>query len=244
MKTENSIQNLTYYLDELFYAKLRMYSHLSGSHYLLYFIETVIRENINIYNLSPTKDIYPMIANYYKINDKKVERSIRTVIAISWKNMNDDVKKTIFPIIYERPTNSEYIYAIYDYIKALYTDEQEYYRSSFLVQQYLERDFKIYTKFKILKTHILTDAIMYKIKIGELTETNYKLLIKYLDDKYGLYNGIVITKEECIEVTEVINILFKMCQYIYDIDNNYPNPRNKKYVKTYLEKLPNKIKSK
>ena len=56
-----------FYLNQLLYPKLQFQSHQMGSHYIEYFIAKVIKEGLNIYTLSVTKDIYPMIAEYYDI---------------------------------------------------------------------------------------------------------------------------------------------------------------------------------
>ena len=119
-----------FYLNQLLYPKLQFQSHQMGSHYIEYFITKIIKEDWNIYNFTATKSIYPTIAKHYGIDDKMVERAIRRAIETAWKRISEEDKKAIFPVIRgTRPTNTEAIYAIYEYIKGYYpfdnVDKQE-----------------------------------------------------------------------------------------------------------------------
>ena len=104
---------------DLLYNKFKIKQSLVGSLYLLYYIEQVVKNNWVIYGCSPTKKIYPFIANYFNSTPDGVERAIRTCIESFWSEIDDDIKKQIFPIIKDsNPTNTEALYAITDYIKA------------------------------------------------------------------------------------------------------------------------------
>lgn len=249
--------NLDYYIYTLMYVKLGFESHLIGSHYLGEYIEDSIKNGYNLYSLSPTKEIYPKIAEIHKSSIKKVEHAIRTSIERAWINMDELTKKIIFPTYnVTRPTNLEVICAIYDYVKAYYpldfekylieingkimesSKEWIYYQINFLLQQLLENKYQIKTKFGIIKLHLLIDAIMYKMNFEGYNED--EKLIEYLNRKYNLYDGTLISKDECLEISETVTILFKMCKQIYIFDNDYPVPKNKKYVKTYLDILSKK----
>ena len=46
-----------------------------------------------IYGCSPTKKIYPFIANYFNSTPDGVERAIRTCIESFWSEIDDDIKK-------------------------------------------------------------------------------------------------------------------------------------------------------
>lgn len=243
-----------YYLDQFFYIKLGFESHLLGSHYLLYFIEQSLINNYNIYELSPTKDIYPYISKKFKVGDKKVEHAIRNATEKCWLYMKEEIKEIVFPIKFEKPTNSQVLFVIYDYIKAYYpkfnfnfenieinnkimnvSDNWINYQISFFLQQYLEQKYKIYTKFGIFKLHMLVDAIIYSMQTGELTQTNYINLVKYINKKYSLCD--LEFDDVANELIESNASLFKMCKHMYTVDNSFPKPENKSYVKKYLNNL-------
>lgn len=266
MKFDNELESIVdtslsfdYYLDQLFFIKLSFESHLTGSHYLLNYVEQAIKNNYNIYRLSPTADIYPEIAKKYRKSIQIVEHAIRHAIERSWKNMDENIKHIVFPVLTEtRPTNSEALYAIYEYVKAYYPLQDDnyrlieingekrvmsskwvYYQINFFLQRMLENKFKIGSKYGINKLHILSDAIMYRMQLLELNDDDYRNMIKYLNEKYGLYDGFLLTREGTIELSETVNLLFKMCKRIHNLQEDYPSPKNKKYVKTYLNILSN-----
>ena len=88
--------SLELYLKQLLYFKLQFQNDHMGSHCIEYFIKKVIEEDLNIYTLGITKDIYPMIAEHYGITYSMTERAIRHSIEIAWEKMNDENKKSVF----------------------------------------------------------------------------------------------------------------------------------------------------
>lgn len=249
--------NLEYFIYNLMYIKLGFQSHLIGSHYLENYIELAIRNNYNLYKLSPTKSIYPEIAKMHKTDDHKVERAIRNSVEISWQEISEDVKNIVFPVIHDnRPTNSEMLYAIYEYVKAYYPlDDKKidieingtmktvsknflYYQINYMLQQYLENNFEICTRHGINRLHFLSDAIMYAMGYINLSEEDYEKIIQNLSLRYGMYEITTMLNDE-IELTETTDLLFKMCKQIYEVNNDYPFPKNKTYIKTYLNILSN-----
>lgn len=249
--------SLEYFIYNLMYIKLGFQSHLIGSHYLEDYIELAIKHNYNLYELSPTKSIYPEIAKIHRVDEIKVERTIRKAIEISWKETNNDIKNIVFPVMNNnRPTNSEMIYAIYEYVKAYYpldnkkfdieingtirkvTQNYIYYQISYMLQRYLENNFKICTRYGITKLHFLSDAIIHAMGYINLSEEDYKGIIQNLSLRYGMYNINSISNDER-ELNETTDLLLKMCKQIYEVNHDYPFPKNKTYIKTYLNILSN-----
>lgn len=73
-------------------------------------------------NLLMTKDIYPRVAKFYKTTSQRAERAIRHAIEMSWDRGD---QKTLEKYFYSctspkagKPTNSEFIYTIVDYINS------------------------------------------------------------------------------------------------------------------------------
>lgn len=115
----NKYQLLDYYIYELIYNKLGFKHKLKGSMYLAFYIKYAIENNLEMYNCSLSKKIYPTIAIHFKTTPEKVERAIRNVIDITWKDINDDIKEQLFlPVKDSKPTNMEIIYALYNNIKS------------------------------------------------------------------------------------------------------------------------------
>jgi len=89
---------------------------LHGYHYLKEAILTVVQAPK--YSVQVTKTLYPDIAKKYGLSDRGVERSMRTAIDVAWKNCARKAKKTYFDDPdKERPTNSEFIATIAEYIR-------------------------------------------------------------------------------------------------------------------------------
>ena len=69
---------------------------------------------------SVTKLLYPDLAKMYQTTDTKIERAIRNAIEVSWDRGNSDLFEELFgytnTLEYTRPTNSEYIAVVADYI--------------------------------------------------------------------------------------------------------------------------------
>lgn len=70
---------------------------------------------------SVTKLLYPDLAKMYQTTDTKIERAIRNAIEVSWERGNTDHFEELFgysnTLEYTRPTNSEYIAVVADYIR-------------------------------------------------------------------------------------------------------------------------------
>ncbi len=70
---------------------------------------------------SVTKLLYPDLAKMYQTTDTKIERAIRNAIEVSWERGNTDLFEELFgysnTLEYTRPTNSEYIAVVADYIR-------------------------------------------------------------------------------------------------------------------------------
>ena len=243
-------------LKQLIYFKLQFDGRIRGSHYIEYFITKVIKENLDIYSLSATKDIYPMIAKHYGIKEELVERAIRHSVETAWKKMNDEDKKTIFPVMRgTRPTNTEAIYAIYEYVKGYYpfenVDKQEididgkkqiissnllYYYFHFTLQKYLEEVYQIQTKFGIKNMNILIDMLFQMIKRDNIDVDE---VIAYLNRTYGFVDETISSiYDGYIEVSDALKFLFKICDQINEKDQKEKiQVRNKVYIKKSIDKL-------
>lgn len=68
-----------------------------------------------------TKLLYPDLGKEFKTTDRKVERAIRNAIEVSWERGQIELQKELWGYSREedvkRPTNSEYIAVIADYIR-------------------------------------------------------------------------------------------------------------------------------
>lgn len=73
---------------------------------------------------SVTKLLYPDLAKMYRTTDQKIERAIRNAIEVSWERGNSALFEQLFGYCnskeYSRPTNSEYIATVADYIRLKY----------------------------------------------------------------------------------------------------------------------------
>ena len=258
-KDEND-KVLTNYIDNLIYNKLGFKYKLKGSTYLAFYIKYVIENNLEVYNCSPTKEIYPAIANYFKTTPEKVERAIRGAIDTTWETMDDNTKTYFFPIVgNNRPTNTEVIYAIYDYIKynnyLCQNDNEEKqvkkniqdsykYYLRFEIQKMLEESFHIYSHFGITKLQILVDVIMIVIEMGGVTDTEMKYIISKISTRYGLDFGSFQLFDGYMEVDTITPILYKMCKQIYEKNKvDFPEPKDKTFIKSYLNILACKAKN-
>jgi len=91
--------------------KMGMLSNITGYHYLLEAISMIIDKPF-IKNCI-TKLLYPAIADKFSTTSKKVERSIRNAINITWNKDNTELRK----MYKEKPTNSELICTIAEWVK-------------------------------------------------------------------------------------------------------------------------------
>lgn len=75
-------------------------------------------EAINIYiehyggYIQITKDVYPILAEKYNTTPYCVERNIRTIVELCWKNKRQSVKEIIGHEITICPTNSDFLDAV------------------------------------------------------------------------------------------------------------------------------------
>ena len=93
-------------------------AHIRGYRYLRTGIISVIEDGEFLGCI--TKTLYPEIAQKYHTTSSRVERSIRHAIEIAWERGNMDLVDKIFgytiSAIKAKPTNSEFIAMIGDYI--------------------------------------------------------------------------------------------------------------------------------
>ena len=105
---------------------LGMPALLRGYHYLREGI-CMSMENMELVG-SITKLLYPEIAKRYRTTDVKVERAIRSVIEIGWERGNEGVFEDIFGYSRmhgrQRPTNSEFILGVADWLLWKLLDEE------------------------------------------------------------------------------------------------------------------------
>ncbi len=105
-----------------FMLELGIPAHLRGYHYLRSAVEMCTKDMELVGSV--TKLLYPDLAKMYKTTDQKIERAIRNAIEVSWERGNSVLFEELFGYCnsneYVRPTNSEYIAAVADYIRLKY----------------------------------------------------------------------------------------------------------------------------
>ena len=93
-------------------------AHLCGHDYLRDAILMVMESNEVSGRM--TKEIYPEIANKYKKSPQSVERAIRTALDVAWTRGKTELINDIFRFTVNiqkgRPTNSEFVSLIADYL--------------------------------------------------------------------------------------------------------------------------------
>ena len=96
--------------------------HLKGYHYLRTSI-LMTAEDMSLVS-SVTKLLYPEVAKIYGTTSQKVERAIRNAIEISWERGSTDLFEKFYGYSIKqgrkRPTNSEYIANIADYVQLVF----------------------------------------------------------------------------------------------------------------------------
>lgn len=106
----------------VFMLELGVPAHLRGYQYLRSAVE-MCAEDMELVG-SVTKLLYPDLAKMYHTTDQKIERAIRNAIEVSWERGNSDLFERLFGYSnsneYSRPTNSEYIATVADYIRLTY----------------------------------------------------------------------------------------------------------------------------
>ena len=94
-------------------------AHLKGYQYLRTAISMCV-EDMELIG-SVAKLLYPDLARQYLTTDQKIERAIRNAIEVSWERGNGELFNRLFgysnSIGHSRPTNSEYIASVADYVR-------------------------------------------------------------------------------------------------------------------------------
>lgn len=102
-----------------FMLELGIPVHLRGYQFLRSAVEMCV-EDMELVG-SVTKLLYPDLARLYQTTDTKIERAIRNAIEVSWDRGNCELFEELFGYCnspdYTRPTNSEYIAVVADYIR-------------------------------------------------------------------------------------------------------------------------------
>lgn len=102
-----------------FMLELGIPAHLRGYQFLRSAVEMCV-EDMELVG-SVTKLLYPDLAKLYQTTDTKIERAIRNAIEVSWERGNCELFEELFgysnSLDYTRPTNSEYIAVVADYIR-------------------------------------------------------------------------------------------------------------------------------
>lgn len=105
-----------------FMLELGVPAHLRGYQYLRSAV-WMCAQDMELVG-SVTKLLYPDLAKMYRTTDQKIERAIRNAIEVSWERGNSELFERLFGYSnsneYSRPTNSEYIAAVADYIRLTY----------------------------------------------------------------------------------------------------------------------------
>lgn len=105
-----------------FMLELGIPAHLRGYQYLRSAVG-MCAEDMELVG-SVTKLLYPDLAKMYQTTDQKIERAIRNAIEVSWERGNSALFEELFGYCngngYNRPTNSEYIAVVADYIRLKY----------------------------------------------------------------------------------------------------------------------------
>ena len=88
--------------------RLRVNPALSGFRYLSYVLVEVVQGRTTTELI--TKDLYPKAAKHFGTRSARVERSIRTAVATSWRNGGrNELDQMAGYHLVKRPTNSEFI---------------------------------------------------------------------------------------------------------------------------------------
>ena len=102
-----------------FMLELGIPAHLRGYQFLRSAVGMCV-EDMELVG-SVTKLLYPDLAKMYQTTDTKIERAIRNAIEVSWERGNSDLIEELYgysnTLEYTRPTNSEYIAVVADYIR-------------------------------------------------------------------------------------------------------------------------------
>lgn len=94
---------------------------LLGYRYLQYAIAIAVSDISYVDSI--TKRLYPSIAKQFGTTPARVERACRHAIEVGWDRGSETIKQTLFGHSvnpeFGKPTNSEFIASIADYISAM-----------------------------------------------------------------------------------------------------------------------------
>lgn len=95
-------------------------AHIKGYRYIRYAIIYVLEEDDAAIE-SVTKRLYPSVAKHFDTTSSRVERAMRHAIEVAWERGNVDILHNFFGYTIQpgkgKPTNSEFIAMITDYLK-------------------------------------------------------------------------------------------------------------------------------
>ena len=98
--------------------ELGISANLKGYHYIRFAVEAIIKD-ASLIN-SVTKVLYPMIAKEFNDTPLRVERTMRHAIEVAFNRADTDLLVKVFGYGYDyskgRPTNSEFIFTLADYV--------------------------------------------------------------------------------------------------------------------------------
>lgn len=98
-------------------SRIGMPSHLKGYQYLKTALAICLEDMEELDGI--TKKLYPAVARKHKTTAEKVEHAIRHAIESAWKRGDEKVHKSLFGYCQtegKRPTNSEFIARMADYL--------------------------------------------------------------------------------------------------------------------------------
>ena len=93
---------------------LGIFPHLVGYQYLRECIFECIH-NQNVARRNVTKHLYPAVAKLYEKSDISIIRGMGLAIKGSWNSRNETFKE-VFRCISRKPTHSEFIFTVADYL--------------------------------------------------------------------------------------------------------------------------------
>lgn len=111
---DNAGRRLPAVRTEKLLAALGMPSHLKGYLYLRTALELCRKDPEELDGI--TKRLYPDVARKYGTSGDKVEHAIRHAIEAAWRRGNSSEWERLFGKQEKRPTNSEFIARLNDYV--------------------------------------------------------------------------------------------------------------------------------
>ena len=97
-----------------------VFSNLRGYRLLRSAVKIVIEDRDNLHGI--TKILYPDLAKLHNTSAKSVERSIRNAIDAAWRSCDTSKRRAHFgmyaPLLESKPTNSEFISLLADFIES------------------------------------------------------------------------------------------------------------------------------